>query len=234
MISFKNWLKTEGKAMDVSTDMDNFAKEVVEILNKRTWDFRQIIYQRFVESKYGKKEIKVKTMPQSNMGFMGDAVAKTGLIRIYLPSKKNPLHIGASLEIGSNGLPIIKSQGTPNIPREIPDYEKDFSDYYYAIIHELVHIFDAKLLSYPTWMKKYDGKTMEDYYIAPHEQDAWMAHRAREVLDHYLSYYNGNKEEVKKIISRLPHDTEPESIWHKYPRIWKKYLNTLYQVLQEK
>lgn len=233
--SFKFWLMNEGKAMNVSKDMSNFAKEAVEILKKKQWQFDQTIHQRTVESNYGKKDVAVKTKIKFNNGPDGDAVAKSGKIRIFLPGRANPEYIPTSIEIGDNGLPIIKSQGTTGISSQIPNYDINFDEYYYVIIHELVHIFDPKITSRPEWMKKYDAhSTIQDYYTSPHEQDAWMAHRAREVVDHYMSQYKGDKNEVKKIISNLSHDTEPESTWYKYPKIWKKYLNTLYHVLQSK
>lgn len=237
-MNFKSWFLLEGKAMNVSEDMINFAKEVIEILEKREWKFGEIIHQRVVSSKYGSKEIKVKTMYKLASGPTGDAVAKTGLIRLFMVGKNNPDYRSAEFDIGSKGLPVIKKQGTVGIDSKIPDYNVDFKEYYYVVIHELVHIFDVKVSSRPNWMKKYDApSSMEDYHTSPHEQDAWMAHRAREFIDYYLDYYKGDKNKVKNLITHLSiegiADIEPEATWHKHPKIWRKYLNTLYNLISQ-
>lgn len=241
-MNFKNWFINEGKAMDVSEDMVSFAKEVVEKLNKKNWKFKETIHQRLVKSKYGEKEIKVKVYVKSKNGSEGDAVAKTGTIRLYLPGKKNPDYIPASFETGSNGLPVVKSHGSVGVDPDLPDYGADFNKYYYVVIHELVHVFDIKVASYPSWIKKYDtpDRSMQDYYTSPHEQDAWMAHRAREVLNYYLSHYKGDKSKVQKEFSKPPHlwgpwpaDGDPEKTWYQHPKIWRKYINTLYNLLNK-
>jgi hypothetical protein len=245
IISFKTWL-LEGKAMDVSKDMISFANEVVEKLEKSNWQFDQIIHERKVKSKYGEKTIKVEVKPKTNKwGADGDASAKGEIIRLFLPAIKNPNYRPASFETGANGLPVIKDRGTTGVASSLPDYDElDYQQIYYTIIHEMIHVFDFKVYDLETsgrmgFMKKYKdaGEDMQNYYNSPDEQDAWMAHRSREVIDYFLDFYKGNKILVQKEISKSFPDWasgEPEKTWRKNPKIWKKYLNTLYQVLQEK
>lgn len=241
-MKFKEWLYFEGKAMNVSEDMIRFAKEVLEKLNKKDWKFKEVLNQRIVKSKYGEKEVKVIAYP-SNKDASGDAQHNTGVIRLFLPDKQNPEYVPISWEKSEDGLPKIKSHGTVGIDPTTPDYNADFSSYYYTVIHELVHIFDIKLSKNPEWMRKYNNmnRTMDDYYTSPHEQDAHMAHRARSIVDYYLDYYKGDKKRVQQELSKPPQlwepwaaDGEPETTWRKNPKIWRKYLNTLYNVLNEK
>jgi hypothetical protein len=234
-MNFKDWLLSEGKAMDVSEDMINFAKEVVAILEKRKWKFGETIHQRVVNSKYGNKEIKVKTGVDSPAAPLAQANPETSTIKLFLAGKDNPEY--KAIEFGSqdNGLPFVKQNGTAVTAPKIPDYDVDVKDCYYNVIHELVHLFDVKVLpNRPSWMSKYDNpysQNKEEYWTSPHEQDAWIAHRSREVIDHYLDIYKGDKSKVKNAVSSIMHDVEPEATWYKNPKIWRKYLNTLYSLV---
>lgn len=243
-MNFKNWFINEGKAMDVSQDMDNFAKEVVEKLKNKNWNFNEIIHSRIVKSNYGEKNIRVETKPITQNSPGGKAYTSMNLIYLYLPGTKNPEYSPVSFEEPSDGgLPVIRSRGTVGVLPVIPDYENvDYNDCYSTIIHEMVHIFDPKLSKKPSWMKKYDdgqsNQDMQAYYTSPHEQDAWMAHRARAIVNYYLEYYKGDKNKVQKEFSKPPHlwnpwaaDGEPEKTWYQHPKIWRKYLNTLYNLL---
>lgn len=237
-MNFKKWLYSEGKAMDVSSDMKQFASEAINKLeSSKNWNFHEVIHSRVVKSKYGEKNIRVETKPQIRAGVVGEANTTMNLIYLYLPSVKNPDYIPTSFEEDPDGLPKIKFRGTVGVSSVLPDHDNiDYNNVYYTLLHEMIHLFDVKLSKKFDWMKNVetsprDQDSWQSYYIAPHEQDAWMAHRAREVIDHYLSEYKGNKKEVKEIIKYLSHDTEPEKTWYSYPKIWRRYLNTLNHIL---
>lgn len=243
-MNFKKWLLYEGKAMDVSDDMKQFANETIEKLKSKNWKFNQVVHSRVVNSKYGEKNIRIETKPKTESSTAdGEAHTNMNLIYLYLPSIKNPEHEPVTFEEPEEGeLPVIKSRGTTSIPAMLPDYENiDYQDCFSTIIHEMVHIFDVKLSKRPAWMKKYDTKQdIQDYYNSPHEQDAWMAHRAPAIVSYYLDYYKGDKNKVQKEFSKPPHlwspwaaNGEPEKTWYQNPKVWRKYLNTLYHLLQK-
>lgn len=242
-MKFKKWLYEEGKAMDVSPDMENFAKETIEKLKDKNWNFNDVIHSRIVRSKYGDKNIRIEAVPKKEFTPDGKAYVDMNLIYLYLPSKVNPVYEPISFEEPDGGLPVIKSRGTIGIPDSLPDYESvDYQDCYSTILHEMIHIFDPKLSKNPEWIKKHtqSDQNMQAYYTSPHEQDAWMAHRAHAIVDYYLDYYEGDKNKIQKEFSKPPHlwspwpaDGEPEKTWHQYPKMWRKYLNTLYYVLQK-
>ena len=231
--------------MDVSQDMKNFAIEVSDKIEKRDWQFDQIIHERIVESKYGKKNVRVKTKLRMQKGTDGDATVSSGLIRIFLPGLKNPEHKPIAFEDTPDGLPKIKDYGTKNVPSFFPDYDGvDYDRIYYVIIHELVHIFDIKLnMGDFNFMKKYAitaPENIQSYYTSPHEIDAWMAHRARQTINYYLEYFKGDKRKVQQELSKNPKDWspwaadgEPEIIWQQNPKMWRKYMNTIFGILNK-
>jgi len=240
-LNFKQYF-FEGKALDVSQDMKNFAIEVSDKLEKKDWQFDQIIHERIVESKYGKKNVKVKINLRTKKDVDGNADVQQGVIRLFLPGLKNPEHKPVTFEDTPDGLPKIKDHGTKNIPSFLPDYENvDYDRIYYVVIHELVHIFDIKLSTGKfNFMKKYDSsqEDMQSYYTSPHEIDAWMAHRARQTINYYLEHFKGDKRKVQQELSKNPKDWnpwaatgEPEITWQKNPKIWRKYMNTIFSIL---
>jgi hypothetical protein len=244
-LKFKQYL-FEGKAMDVSQDMKNFTNEVLEKLEKNNWKFNQTIHERIVESKYGKKNVKVEVILRIKRDVDGDADAERGVIRLFLNGFKNPEYRSSTFEVSPSGLPKIKDHGTSNVPEFLPDYESvDINEVYYVIIHELVHIFDIKLTTGKfNFMKKYDKKgnpqNTQLYYTSPHEIDAWMAHRARQIINYYLEHFKGDKKKVQQELSKNPKDWnpwaatgEPEITWQKNPKIWKKYMNTIFSILDK-
>lgn len=78
-MDFKNWFLNEGKAMEVSQDMKNFAIEVSDKLEKKDWQFDQIIHERIVESKYGKKNVRVKIELRIKKNIDGNADVQQGV-----------------------------------------------------------------------------------------------------------------------------------------------------------
>ena len=243
-LNFKQYF-FEGKALDVSQDMKNFAIEVSDKLEKKDWQFDQIIHERIVESKYGKKNVKVKTNLRIEKDVDGNADVEQSVIRLFFSGLKNPEYKSVTYEDSPDGLPKITDHGTKNVSQFLPDYGNiDYNRIYYVIIHELVHIFDVKLnVGKFNFMKKYSTSTPEDiqaYHNSPHELDAWMAHRSRQIINYYLEHFNGDKKKVQQELSKNPKDWqpwaangEPESTWYKNPKIWRKYMNTIFSILSK-
>lgn len=209
MKTFKIWM--EGQALGLSQDMKAFAKEASNAI-QQGWEYDKIIYQRQVDSeKYGKKNVSV--VIREPQGF-GDAYAEplNGEITIFLK------------------------------PNEYKNIEM-------IIYHEIIHIFDPKTnnsnLVNSKWginsqdeedIRPNSGKlqNLKNYYVNPWEQDAYMRQSAEELINQQHWLFDGDKNQIMQSIKNIKPQDPWEQEWYKNPKMWRKYLNTIYQIFAQK
>jgi hypothetical protein len=213
---FFDWVSlVEGQALRVSSDMEAFAKEAISDLMRGEWQYGHPAYERDVDSKYGVRHIKIipAERPEGDKG-MGVADYMKGEIEIYVKPGWN-----------------------------MGDGFVDF------VIHELVHMFDPKLnhpkLAGAKWgIDSYvaagkplnltgDDEKDKIYYLNPWEQDAFMAQNARERIRLKLWFFDGDMAAARKSIASLQPETDWEWFAYQDKKVWKKYLNTIYQGLEK-
>jgi len=210
----------EGKAMEISDDMKKFARETTRAVVSG-WEYDKVIHSRQVDGgKWGKRNVTViPTIPTNNeekkKGF-ACADPTTGEIELWLDPKHN---YGWLSEI---------------------------------IVHELVHIFDPKLNKPELEDAPWNWKSKSDrgipmnlsggdvYYAHPWEQDAFMAQEAMNSIKYAFDWY-GDEEDIPTMIEKIKKDlitkraeTEAEKFWYKNPKMWRKYLNTIYALFKKK
>jgi hypothetical protein len=227
-LSFKQYFN-EGKALDVSPDMVNFAKEIVKKLQNRNWEFAGSgpINNRIVNSKYGSKKVTAKLYSKNNAN-MGSARNNEVVLMVPTISLKQNNQ-------SNDPFSLPKSGGNLTI-----DWDSlDLDQIYHTIIHELVHIFDPKQnLEKSKWMQSYsmdypEGSPEEEknYWLHPTEQDSYMSQYSRILVKNLLKKNNGDKNKVKQQLSFIKPSNYIEELWYKNPKMWRKYLNTVYSVL---
>jgi len=207
-MNFKNWINLqEGQALALSNDMAKFAKETYNAI-QQGWEYDKIVYQRQVTDDKTTKNVYVipKQRPTNDTGD-GYADSQTGEIGVYL------------------------------IPNQTPP-EEDFFQ------HELIHMFDPKLtnnkLRNASWgvdaqnQQSLHATTGQNskYYTNPWEQDAFMRQTAISTIKNKSWLFDGDMNQVKQSISNLKPQDPWEKEWYKNPKMWKKYLNTVYQITQ--
>lgn len=199
---FSQWF--EGQALSLSQDMANFAKEAAKAAYSN-WQYDVSLHQRTVTNdKYGSKTISVvpKQRPQGDNGF-GYADPNTGEIGVYL------------------------------VPKQSVDIE-DF------VQHELIHMFDPKLTNQQLRNKKWglDKQTNlnssdndnDTYYTHPWEQDAFMRQSAESIIKNMKWLFNGDLKQIQASLRTIRPQEPWEQAWFKNPKMWRKYLNTIYQI----
>jgi hypothetical protein len=215
MLSFRSYF--EGQALRVSSDMERFAQEAIGILNKHQWQYGQPAIEREVDSeRYGKRIVKVipAERPEGSGG-MGNADYESGEINIF---------VKPGWKMGEG-----------------------FVDF---IVHELVHMFDPKLNNpklasskwgIDAWAKA--GKPLSStgeeendkvYHTSPWEQDAFMAQAAREAIRLKREFWGNDRKTIQATLAKYKPETAWEWDFAQNPKMWRKYLNTLYQELQRR
>lgn len=121
-----------------------------------------------------------------------------------------------------------------------------YDDYYYNIIHELIHAFDPKLSNYDLTRKlKKSSKSMTSkgtysypdyfkYINSPHELDAFISTTADRLID-YLSKTKKSIQGVasfirhmdEKLIRTLPKNFNVLIYFKRKPTSWKRFINAL-------
>jgi hypothetical protein len=204
-MSFKIWL--EGQALGLSKDMVKFAQEAANAIQQGKWQYDQPIYQRQVSNdKYGTKNVKVipKQRPANDTGF-GYSDPEKDEIGIYLQANQNV----------------------------------DTEDF---IQHEIIHIFDPKLTNKNLRNTKWgiDSQNQQSlhatngqntqYYTNPWEQDAFMRQTAEATIKNKSWLFDGDKNAITQSLKNLKPQDPWEKEWYKNPKMWHKYLNTIYQL----
>jgi hypothetical protein len=201
-----------GRAIRINNDMRAFAQEAALSLMRWTYSERNEIptynkvYRRQVDAgKYGKREIYFisEQMPSQDKRFERVAYAYLGGI-----------HINENLLI-NNGY-------------NLKDAET-------AVLHELVHCFDPKVckgILQVSYDKKRIGLDLkyEKYLNFAEEIDANMASLSEERLRHLKRY---SLKRALFFLSNIKPKNQIEIEWKKRPKLWRKYINTIYQGLQE-
>lgn len=215
-IHFKNFFYSEGKAIDVTIDMENFANQTVRrfkaLVNPKS---KTVVYAREVDfGKYGNKFVKVlikKSLRNlaeadaiNSIIYMGkfdekyDNVNFSDVIEHELIHLIDPKLTNQNLRDKSWGLDTLAQKGTfRNNP--LSSNEED----------------------------------VDSYYNNPWEVDGWMSQLSRALMKEYIRKYYSNKEFIKAAISKRKPLTPPEKVWFKNNRLWKKWLNTLYLTLEK-
>jgi hypothetical protein len=209
-MNFKQYLKLqEGQAMGLSQDMAKFAQEASGAI-QQGWEYEKPVYQRQVSGdKYGTKNVFVvpKQRPQNDTGF-GYSDPQKGEIGIYLQPKQNV----------------------------------DAEDF---IQHELIHIFDPKitnnkLRNAPWGIDAQNQQSLHattgqntQYYTNPWEQDAFMRQSAEATIRNKSWLFDGDQNAIQQSLQRMKPQDAWEQEWYKNPKMWRKYLNTIYQIVAQ-
>ena len=232
-----NWLtKISGQAIQVTQEMRDFARETADtIANMTDEQFQEgwksdlfskvghfLVYKKAFDYKNYKLAIYVGIAPES------DAKGAAGRAKIL----ENPSNIITGRILLYMDSPKRRTSGT----------------LYYTILHELVHLIDPKIDSgrvdrskwksskTPRIVQLPDGtyKPSTDYYTKPSEIDAYMAEFAERIVDNYKYTLKLDKATaLENIKYRSPHpQLNSEQSWYKNPKIWRKYMNTLYQAIE--
>lgn len=208
----------EGKAIQATEDMRLFADEVVEELQPfiqmplLIWSETEVFYWREVEGPHGKskrigvrfKKVKTEWPDKSKLGFSN---VKAGGIIIL------------AYKLDKNGDPIFYPPSSGEI------------------VHELIHCFDPKLeygkeIAYKG-MKDRNEQTYEEYVKDQVEQDAYMR---QDAISMASSLDRFPIEKVKELLLKklvLPEVADNlrqgrMKIWKTDPKMWRKFLNTVY------
>lgn len=225
--------KISGQAIRVTPSMKeyatNAANKILELISKETvLTQKQIIFHDYVffEIKNKKEDyiVYLEIAPQSESG---GAFARGGSLQGMGRAGRVTFYQNAYFD------------------------KYRFDDFYYATLHELVHVIDPKLIkSFHAphghgWSaaKQPDFISGEGfvgiapgYYNKPWEQDAFMASKALQHVKRWMEYWT-EKQTLKEHVSdflehhRLPGDAT-ENSWYRNKKIWHKYLNTIYQTIE--
>jgi hypothetical protein len=200
--SFQAFL--EGKAIQATPDMEEFAHEATDMLLKKGKMFGRIIDA----GKYGKKYVRIK--PKYNKDFK----MPTG--GANYSSREITIHINPNLSTSYYGL-------------------------YGLILHELIHMFDPKVTNSKLRDAKWGINSINlqnlnnpehGYYSHPWEQDAFMVQSANDIARQWRWFYDNDKKEMLKSLTKLKPETNYEKEWYSNPKIWRKYLNTIYDKIK--
>ncbi len=204
IMNFKIWL--EGQALGLSADMVKFAQEASHAVHGG-WQYDQPLYQRQVNGeKYGLKNVVIipRQKPANDTGF-GYSDPPKGEIGVYLQ----------------------------------PNQNVDIEDF---IQHELIHIFDPKLTNDKLRQAKWgiDSQNQQSlhatsgqnsqYYTNPWEQDAFMRQSAEATIKNKSWLFDGDKNAILRSLQNIKPQDPWEQEWYKNPKMWRKYLNTIYQI----
>jgi len=123
---------------------------------------------------------------------------------------------------------------------------KDKNNIIDFIKHELIHCFSIRALPQFEYRKDNEGNEINkwnkpmiktddpqanlQYYNMPDEQDAYMYEKAQRLFSS-LYQQNKNIKSIKDAISKLQPSDEIEKAWYQDKNSWKKFLNTLYQMI---
>lgn len=211
-MKFKMYM--EGQAIQITADMKNFADESQRKYyeSEDSWSYGKPINSRLVDGgRYGKRTVSI--VPDENKegnGGFATADVDTGIIYLFVKHGNN---YGDAI---SN---IIK--------------------------HELVHIFDPKIndknLINAKWgIESYvksgkplgttgDSNVDQVYYTNPWEQDAYMSADANARLDNASWLFDNDWNDIQPYLRKIRPETAQERSWYANPKMWRKFLNTIYQ-----
>jgi len=194
----------EGKALEITSDMSVFANETANRLRELSM----------------------------GGGWEYDTVAYE---RDVDGGKYGRKHVQIILWKGRSG--VLAEAGDDKIWVKFDDNYKWSSS---VIEHELVHIFDPKLQGHlhdASWSVQKqpefsDGDDTEKYFASPWEQDAYMSQFARKRI--YDLYWQSGEDmnAVEQAIKNYKPNNSVESFWAKNPKMWQKYLKTMFFYVQ--
>lgn len=213
MLDFKSFF--EGKAIDLSPDMEHFAKETVSKFLKMKWEYNQPFNQGKV------------CHPKYN-------ICHDVSISVMVPTKESPNRTAlADPSTGHIELFLLRNNW---------GWEEDLIQ---LIEHELIHLFDPKLIQDKLRNAHWGLENASDltsrggkgksYYISPWEQDAEMRADARARIKRLFNLYGDDWNSISQSIKQKRDfdDTNFRSEWRKDPKIFQKYLHTLYDAFNQ-
>jgi hypothetical protein len=204
----------EGKAIQATEDMRLFADEVVEKLQPFLHDPQLIVsedetkvfYWREVEGPYGNSKRVGIRFKELKPGWPKDAKIGTA-------------------EVKAGSLVLIFYKTREGFPLDLEPIHPT------QIIHELIHCFDPKLEKKVVYngMKDRNQQTTEEYYKDEAEQDAYMRQDAIVLANNFDKF---SIERAKELLSKKVSDpanlTRRMKVWKTDPKMWRKFLNTVY------
>ncbi len=214
----------EGKAIKATDDMHEFADEALEEISKiveEEGDFAVMdktpgFYTRRVMGPYGKDKL-------------------IGLAFSQLEDDMPAAKMGAREKPGVGTLIIIYYELSEDFEVLLPAVNHGH------FIHELIHAFDPKLekkISY-VGMKDRNNKSFEEYCADPVEQDAYMRQYAVDIAKDLSRFPLKRVMEIlrkKLIVPEVPGVPREEKmkIWASDERMWRKFINTVYDEVVSK
>jgi hypothetical protein len=100
----------------------------------------------------------------------------------------------------------------------------------HEVNHEMIHMFDVKVrdmrLSLKHGQLALSSPSDDEYFDAPHEQDAFMGSTARKHINN-LRDSGETLESISKMLSNWEPASKEEMLWKQNPKQWRRWLKTL-------
>jgi hypothetical protein len=196
----------EGKAIELSQDMVAFAQETLKAISDlgNNIQYGQTVHTRIVDGgKYGSRNVTViAERPHTARAAYADP-----------PTGNIVLHCLDQVGVGDALNELIQ--------------------------HELIHLFDPKLTNEKLHNSKWginskNAESINDpeagYYTHPWEQDAFMRQTAEATIRDKAWLFDGDQSKILQGLRNIKPQDPWEIEWYKDKKMWRKYLNTIYQV----
>ena len=185
--------------------------------------------------------------------FQAQVPTEDGMEEVEFSVNNNPA--ARSLEFGNLTYDKRDGKGYVVLYMDEAEFEQlkwKKKDWYYLMIHELVHAVDPKFDVYSEqemkekekhvwdlsnkWRKTKLDKDlidfMDTYLDLPWERDAWIAQMSEEVIDYYINYY-ATWRSVKRELRNYRPRTVMERNMSRNKNLWRDYLKYLYAQLEK-